>query len=127
MSVAAAKSAFPWSRCKEPWRTMGLRFVEELRDPPLPVKPRPSRRPDQLSAMPDDADQSAGARLRRLRLARSMTLSQLAAAAHVSSATLWTIEGGKPIRYRPKTLAAIARALGVGVDAIFSEEAMGES
>jgi transcriptional regulator with XRE-family HTH domain len=66
-----------------------------------------------------------GANLRRLRIARHLSLSELARATGVSKATLWGVENR---RSNPTldTLAALAGALGVALGELLEQAPLGE-
>jgi transcriptional regulator with XRE-family HTH domain len=62
----------------------------------------------------DRAESTVGARIKRFRLDRELTLSQLATDANVSKSYLWHLENQETSTRPPgETLYAVARALGV--------------
>jgi transcriptional regulator with XRE-family HTH domain len=62
----------------------------------------------------DRSEQTVGSRIRRFRLDRELTLSQLATRASVSKSYLWNLENQKTsTRPSAETIYAVASALGV--------------
>ena len=64
-------------------------------------------------------EESFGARIKRLRLARGLTLPQLAERAGVSARTIGYAEAGQKRGLTAQNFAALARALGVTMDALW--------
>lgn len=63
-----------------------------------------------------------GERIKELRVARGLTLEQLAQATDSSKSYIWELENKNPPRPSAEKLSAIAEALGVTVDYLFGRD-----
>jgi transcriptional regulator with XRE-family HTH domain len=63
-----------------------------------------------------------GERIKERRMAKKMTLEQLAQATESSKSYIWELENKNPPRPSAEKLAAIAEALGVTVDYLFGRD-----
>ncbi len=61
-----------------------------------------------------------GYRIKEVRRRIGMTQTELAKKSKVSRVTIWALETGKQTTTTVNTLASIAKALGVPIDAIFT-------
>ncbi|HEY7153115.1 MAG TPA: helix-turn-helix transcriptional regulator [Gemmataceae bacterium] len=68
-----------------------------------------------------------GKRVRQLRIDRGLSQQALATAAGLSISVVTTIEQGQRDDPRISTVVALARALGIGVDALLSDAAPSDS
>jgi lambda repressor-like predicted transcriptional regulator len=109
-----------WKKKKEPWRSIGMSFCQELRgicDAVISREPTPVNRPDLLSG--DTADQeSPGGRIVAMRLSRGWSMRGLS---DVSGLSLHTIRSAQRSEgtVSKSSREAIARAFGISENEIW--------